>query len=76
VWFRLVERDRWLLALLAEHKVLTTNQIAAVAFDSVRRAQDRLRQLRALGVVLRSGTLTAVAGPARLATRWATSGRG
>jgi hypothetical protein len=51
VWFRLVARDRWLLVLLAEHKVLTTNQIAAVAFDSVRRAQDRLRQLRALGVV-------------------------
>jgi hypothetical protein len=51
VWFRLVERDRWLLALLAEHKVLTTNQIATVAFNSVRRAQDRLRQLRALGVV-------------------------
>ena len=51
VWFRLVARDRWLLVLLAEHKVLTTNQIAAAAFGSVRRAQDRLRQLRALGVV-------------------------
>lgn len=51
MWFRLVERDRWLLALLGEHKVLTTNQIAAVAFTSVRRAQDRLRTLRQLGVV-------------------------
>jgi hypothetical protein len=52
-----------LLALLAEHKVLTTNQIAAIEFSSVRRAQDRLRRLRELGVVfafresfLRGGT--------------------
>jgi hypothetical protein len=37
--------------LLAEHKVLTTNQIAAIEFLSVRRAQDRLRHLRELGVV-------------------------
>jgi hypothetical protein len=43
--------------------VLTTNQIAAIEFLSVRRAQDRLRHLRELGVVfafresyLRSGT--------------------
>jgi hypothetical protein len=49
--------------LLAEHKVLTTNQIAAMEFLSVRRAQDRLRHLRELGVVfafresyLRGGT--------------------
>ncbi|TKG59636.1 hypothetical protein FCN18_36635 [Prauserella endophytica] len=51
MWFRLVDRDRRLLALLAEHKVLTTNQIAAIEFLSVRRAQDRLRNLRELGVV-------------------------
>ncbi|MGQ0773482.1 MAG: replication-relaxation family protein [Pseudonocardiales bacterium] len=51
MWFRLVDRDRRLLALLAEHKVLTTNQIAAIEFLSVRRAQDRLRQLREMGVV-------------------------
>ncbi|WP_020663181.1 replication-relaxation family protein [Amycolatopsis benzoatilytica] len=63
MWFRLVDRDRRLLALLAEHKVLTTNQIAAIEFLSVRRAQDRLRHLRELGVVfafresyLRGGT--------------------
>jgi hypothetical protein len=43
--------------------VLTTNQIAMIEFLSVRRAQDRLRQLRELGVVfafresyLRGGT--------------------
>ncbi|MFC0432576.1 protein involved in plasmid replication-relaxation [Kutzneria buriramensis] len=51
MWFRLVDRDRRLLALLAEHKVLTTNQIAAIEFASLRRAQDRLRRLRELGVV-------------------------
>lgn len=51
LWFRLVDRDRRLLAVLFEHKVLTTNQIAAIEFLSVRRAQDRLRQLRELGVV-------------------------
>ncbi len=46
-----MDRDRRLLALLAEHKVLTTDQIAAIEFASMRRAQDRLRQLRELGVV-------------------------
>jgi hypothetical protein len=63
LWFRLVDRDRRVLALLAEHKVLTTNQIAAIEFGSVRRAQDRLRHLRELAVVfafresyLRGGT--------------------
>ncbi|MGI5133213.1 replication-relaxation family protein [Pseudonocardia sp. CA-107938] len=40
-----------LLELLADHRVLTTEQIATVAFGSVRRAQDRLRVLRELGVV-------------------------
>lgn len=52
LWFHLTERDRQVLALLGEHKVLTTTQIAeAAAFMSLRRAQDRLRRLRALGVV-------------------------
>jgi DNA-binding Lrp family transcriptional regulator len=54
LWFRLVDRDRRLLALLAEHKALTTNQIAEIEFLSVRRAQDRLRQLRELGVIFAS----------------------
>jgi protein involved in plasmid replication-relaxation len=76
LWFRLVDRDRRLLALLAEHKVLTTNQIAAIEFLSVRRAQDRLRHLRELGVVFASASRTCVAGRARRATRWATSVRG
>ena len=52
VWFHLTERDRLLLAVLAEHKVLTTSQVTEVAgFGSLRRTQDRLRRLRALGVI-------------------------
>ncbi len=51
IWFRLVERDRRLLWLLAEHQVLTTGQIASLEFSSRRRAQDRLARLRSLGVL-------------------------
>nr|WP_042187951.1 replication-relaxation family protein [Kibdelosporangium sp. MJ126-NF4]CEL17460.1 hypothetical protein [Kibdelosporangium sp. MJ126-NF4]CTQ91313.1 hypothetical protein [Kibdelosporangium sp. MJ126-NF4] len=51
LWYRLVDRDRRLLALLAEHKVLTTRQVAAIEFTSIRRAQDRLRRLYELGVL-------------------------
>jgi hypothetical protein len=51
LWFRLLDRDRRLLALLAEHKVLTTHQIASLEFASVRRAQDRLRKLREMGML-------------------------
>lgn len=52
LWFHLTERDRLLLAVLGEHKVLTTSQVAeVVGFSSLRRAQDRLRRLRGLGVV-------------------------
>ncbi|MFI1916115.1 replication-relaxation family protein [Nocardia sp. NPDC020380] len=50
-WFRLLDRDRRLLSLLAEHKVLTTDQIASLEFASVRRAQDRLRKLREMGML-------------------------
>nr|WP_227463138.1 MULTISPECIES: replication-relaxation family protein [Nocardia] len=50
-WFRLLDRDRRLLALLAEHKALTTDQIASLEFASVRRAQDRLRKLREMGML-------------------------
>ncbi|MGF6889606.1 hypothetical protein ABIA39_009057 [Nocardia sp. GAS34] len=50
-WFRLLDRDRRLLALLAEHKVFTTEQIACLEFSSVRRAQDRLRKLRGMGML-------------------------
>lgn len=50
-WFRLLDRDRRLLYLLNEHKVLTTDQIAALEFTSTRRAQDRLRKLRKMGML-------------------------
>jgi len=50
-WFRLLDRDRRLLTLLAEHKAFTTDQIASLEFASVRRAQDRLRKLREMGML-------------------------
>lgn len=50
---RLTRRDRALLALLEVHRVLTTDQIAAVGFGSLRRAQDRMAELYGLGVVWR-----------------------
>lgn len=53
MWFRLTERDRLLVFLLAEHQVLTTDQVAEVAFGSLRRAQDRLVRLRVIDVLAR-----------------------
>ncbi|AYF78117.1 hypothetical protein D7D52_34655 [Nocardia yunnanensis] len=50
-WFRLLDRDRRLLSLLIEHKVLTTDQIASLEFTSTRRAQDRLAKLRQMGML-------------------------
>jgi Replication-relaxation len=45
--WRLTPRDRWLIRMLHEHRVLTTPQITALAFPSVRSAQQRLRELYA-----------------------------
>ncbi|WP_116051497.1 replication-relaxation family protein [Amycolatopsis palatopharyngis] len=42
---RLTTRDKWLLALLHEHRVLTTAQIQDAAFPSGRSARQRLRDL-------------------------------
>jgi hypothetical protein len=53
VFRRIVPRDRALLALLAEHYLLSTTQIAAAFFDSRRVAQRRLTTLYRLGVVHR-----------------------
>jgi hypothetical protein len=39
---RLTDRDRYLLQLLITHRVLTSDQIAALAFESPRRARRRL----------------------------------
>ncbi|MEV4539321.1 replication-relaxation family protein [Asanoa sp. NPDC049518] len=53
VYRRIVARDRLLLALLAEHYLLSTPQIAAAFFTGLRTAQRRLTILHRLGVVHR-----------------------
>lgn len=50
---RLTERDRVLCRLLWEQRILTTAQIAALAFDSLVSAQHRLVTLYRLGVLER-----------------------
>ncbi|VVJ21536.1 Uncharacterised protein [Amycolatopsis camponoti] len=42
---RLTARDKWLLALLYEHRVLTSTQIQGAAFPSSRSTRQRLREL-------------------------------
>jgi hypothetical protein len=48
---RLTQRDRQLCRLLAEHRVLTSHQLADVAFNQLDTAEDRLRTLTTLGVL-------------------------
>ncbi len=48
---RLTDRDRLLIRLLFEHRVLTTAQVCDIAFDSLRKAQLRLNVLYELRVV-------------------------
>ena len=48
---RLTDRDRLILELLAEHRVLTTGQLADATFGSVRRSEARLAQLHDLGLL-------------------------
>jgi hypothetical protein len=47
----LTDRDRRLVATLAEHQVLTTNQIAQLAFPSLDVAQRRLLRLNRISVL-------------------------
>ena len=47
----LTARDRWLLWMLWEHRVLTTTQISALAFPATRRATRRLLTLYQAGVI-------------------------
>jgi hypothetical protein len=56
---RLTARDRWLLWMLAEHRVLTTSQVTQLAFGSARQATGRLRVLHQLGVLDRFRPYTA-----------------
>ncbi|WP_084487740.1 replication-relaxation family protein [Nocardia sienata] len=50
---RLTERDRWILRMLHEHRVLTTNQLAALAFTNTVIALRRLNRLHRYGVLER-----------------------
>ncbi len=45
------ERDHAILLTLLEHKVLTTDQVKSLFFRSLRRCQQRLRELRDLGLI-------------------------
>ncbi|MZG15938.1 hypothetical protein GTY44_21040 [Streptomyces sp. SID5914] len=47
----LTPRDLWLTRMLHEHRVLTTHQIASLAYTSLRSAQRRLRTLHRHGVL-------------------------
>jgi hypothetical protein len=49
----LTSRDRMLVRLVAEHRVLTTGQLCAVAFDSMITARHRLAVLERLGLLRR-----------------------
>lgn len=53
LWARLTERDRRVLHLVDVHRVLTTDQLLAMEFDSRTRAQHRLVELYRLRVLWR-----------------------
>jgi hypothetical protein len=42
---RLTRRDKWIIRMLWEHRVLTAHQLTALAFPSARSARMRLREL-------------------------------
>lgn len=48
---QLTERDRWLLRMLHEHRVLTTTQVANLGFDSAPVARRRMLKLHRYGVL-------------------------
>lgn len=50
---RLTARDRWLIDLLHEHQMLSTEQITALAFDTAHTARIRLNLLQRRGVLAR-----------------------
>jgi hypothetical protein len=49
----LTERDRMLVRLVGEHRVLTTDQLAAIGFGSITTARHRLSMLVRLGLLRR-----------------------
>lgn len=54
LWAQLTPRDRTVLELVAEHHVLTTEQLHALLFPSISRAQHRLLALTDAGVLWRT----------------------
>lgn len=54
--FRTTPRDRWLLAMIAEHRVLTAAHITALAYRTLRSANRRLAALTQLRLVERFRT--------------------
>lgn len=56
---RLTARDRWLLQMLHEHRVLTSTQIAQLAYGATTTAAHRLHQLWQLRAVDRQQPLVA-----------------
>jgi Replication-relaxation len=54
--FRTTPRDRWLLAMIAEHRVLTAEQITTLAYRTLRSANRRLATLAQLRLVERFRT--------------------
>lgn len=50
---RITDRDHYVLALIARHRVLTTDHIQAAAFDSVVATRHRMSTLHNLGAVAR-----------------------
>ena len=59
---RLTGRDRWMIGMLAEHRVLTTTQLTALAFGGPREAERRLAALWAWRVVDRFRPQTPLGG--------------
>ncbi len=50
---RLTDRDRYLVRVVAEHRVLTTDQLAVLAFGNIITARHRLDSLARLGALNR-----------------------
>ena len=59
---RLTGRDRWMIGMLAEHRVLTTAQLTALAFTGRREAERRLAALWSWRVVDRFRPQTPLGG--------------
>ena len=62
MWARLTDRDRRILHLVSDHRVLTTEQLTVLEFGSRTRAQHRLQELHELDVLWRFRFPRAAAG--------------